>query len=315
MLDHTDRHFRFFIRRITRRTLLYTEMVTTGALLHGDRERLLAYDEDEHPVALQLGGSNPHELAACARLGAQRGYDEVNLNVGCPSERVRHGRFGACLMAEPQLVADCVRALRDAVDVPVTVKHRIGIDALDSYEALCVFVGTIADAGCDACIVHARKAWLSGLSPKENRNVPPLRYEVVHRLKRDFPQLPVVINGGIESLAAAGEQLAHVDGVMIGRAAYHDPWLLADADERIFGSAPRDLLRLQVAEAMLGHLEAQTARGVPGNRVTRHMLGLFHGVAGARAWRRALSAGGHVEAQGTAPLRAAIAAAAASGTR
>jgi len=315
MLDHTDRHFRFFIRRITRRTLLYTEMVTTGALLHGDRERLLAYDEDEHPVALQLGGSNPHELAACARLGAQRGYDEVNLNVGCPSERVRHGRFGACLMAEPQLVADCVRALRDAVDVPVTVKHRIGIDALDSYEALCVFVGTIADAGCDACIVHARKAWLSGLSPKENRNVPPLRYEVVHRLKRDFPQLPVVINGGIESLAAAGEQLAHVDGVMIGRAAYHDPWLLADADERIFGSAPRDLLRLQVAEAMLGYLEEQTARGVPGNRVTRHMLGLFHGVAGARAWRRALSAGGNLDGQGTAPLRAAIAAAAASATR
>jgi tRNA-dihydrouridine synthase A len=208
-----------------------------------------------------------------------------------------------------------VRALRDAVDVPVTVKHRIGIDALDSYEALCVFVGTIADAGCDACIVHARKAWLSGLSPKENRNVPPLRYEVVHRLKRDFPQLPVVINGGIESLAAAGEQLAHVDGVMIGRAAYHDPWLLADADERIFGSAPRDLLRLQVAEAMLGYLEEQTARGVPGNRVTRHMLGLFHGVAGARAWRRALSAGGNLDGQVTAPLRAAIAAAAASGTR
>jgi len=236
MLDWTDRHFRWLVRRITRRTLLYTEMVTTGALLHGgDRERFLGFDEDEHPVALQLGGADPRELAACARLGAERGYDEINLNVGCPSDRVQSGRFGACLMAEPALVADCVKAMRDAIDVPVTVKHRIGIDERDSYHALCDFVGTVAAAGCDAFVVHARKAWLSGLSPKENRSVPPLRYDVVHRLKRDFPGLTIVLNGGIESLDAAQAQLAHVDGVMLGRAAYHDPWVLAEADEQIFG--------------------------------------------------------------------------------
>ena len=290
MLDHTDRHFRWFIRRITRRTLLYTEMVTTGALLHGgDRERFLGFDEDEHPVALQLGGSEPQELAACARLGAARGYDEINLNVGCPSDRVQSGRFGACLMAEPALVADCVKAMRDAVDVPVTVKHRIGIDERDSYEALCDFVGTVAAAGCDAFVVHARKAWLSGLSPKENRTVPPLRYDMVHRLKRDFPGLAIVINGGIESLDAGLAQLAHVDGVMIGRAAYHDPWMVAEADRRIFGASPREISRLEVAKAMVPYLAAQAANGVPVSRITRHLLGLFHGVPGARAWRRALS--------------------------
>jgi tRNA-dihydrouridine synthase A len=265
-------------------------MVTTGALLHGgDRERFLGFDDDEHPVALQLGGSDPHELAACARLGTERGYDEINLNVGCPSDRVQSGRFGACLMAEPALVADCVKAMRDAVDVPVTVKHRIGIDERDSYEALCEFVGTVAAAGCDAFIVHARKAWLSGLSPKENRTVPPLRYDLVHRLKRDFPELAIVINGGIESLDDARVQVSHVDGVMIGRAAYHDPWVLAEADERIFADAPRQPSRREVAEAMLPYIAAQASAGVPVSRVTRHLLGLFHGVPGARAWRRALS--------------------------
>ena len=289
MLDWTDRHFRYFVRRITRHTLLYTEMVTTGALLHGDRERFLAFHDDEHPVALQLGGSEPRELAACARLGVERGYDEINLNVGCPSDRVQHGRFGACLMAEPGLVADCVKVMRDAVDLPVTVKHRIGIDERDSYDALCDFVGSVAEAGCDAFIVHARKAWLSGLSPRENRTVPPLRYDVVHRLKRDFPALPIVINGGIESLDAAAAQLARVDGVMIGRAAYHDPWLLAEADQRIFGAAPFRRSRCEVVEAMLVYIEAEAANGVPINHVTRHMLGLFHGVPGARAWRRTLS--------------------------
>lgn len=317
MLDWTDRHFRWLVRRITRRTLLYTEMVTTGALLHGgDRERFLGFDDDEHPVALQLGGSDPRELAVCARLGAERGYDEINLNIGCPSDRVQHGRFGACLMAEPTLVADCVKAMRDAVDVPVTVKHRIGIDERDSYEALCDFVGTVAATGCDAFVVHARKAWLAGLSPKENRTVPPLRHDVVHRLKREFPELVIVINGGIESLDAALVQLTHVDGVMIGRAAYHDPWVLARADERVFGSAPPGVLqpvtahaglpasgrktqraamavsRRDVAEAMLPYVAEQAAAGVPVNRITRHLLGLFHGVPGARAWRRALSGDG-----------------------
>jgi tRNA-dihydrouridine synthase A len=293
MLDWTDRHFRWFVRRITRRTLLYTEMVTTGALLHGgDRERFLGFDEDEHPVALQLGGSDPRELADCARLGAERGYDEINLNVGCPSDRVQSGRFGACLMAEPSLVADCVKAMRAAVDVPVTVKHRIGIDERDSYEALCDFVGTVAAAGCDAFVVHARKAWLSGLSPKENRTVPPLRHDVVHRLKRDFPESTIVINGGIESLDAALAQLDRVDGSMLGRAAYHDPWVLAEADARIFGEAGGSLDRRHVAEAMLPYIAAQATAGVPVSRITRHLLGLFHGVPGARAWRRALSGSG-----------------------
>jgi tRNA-dihydrouridine synthase A len=304
MLDWTDRHFRWFVRRITRRTLLYTEMVTTGALLHGgDRERFLGFDDDEHPVALQLGGSDPHELAVCARLGAERGYDEINLNVGCPSDRVQSGRFGACLMAEPALVADCVKAMRDAVAEPVTVKHRIGIDERDSYEALCEFVGAVAAAGCDAFVVHARKAWLSGLSPKENRTVPPLRYDVVHRLKRDFPGLTIVINGGIESLDSAQAQLGHVDGAMLGRAAYHDPWVLAEADARLFGEAPRQLSRREVAEAMLPYIAAQAAAGVPVSRITRHLLGLFHGVPGARAWRRALSGSGE---QTFATYRAAL---------
>jgi tRNA-dihydrouridine synthase A len=295
MLDWTDRHFRWLVRRITRHTLLYTEMVTTGALLHGDRERFLAFDEDEHPVALQLGGADPADLAACARLGAARGYDEINLNVGCPSDRVRHGRFGACLMAEPRLVADCVRAMRDAVDVPVTVKHRIGIDDLDSYDALCSFVGTVAEAGTDAFVVHARKAWLAGLSPKENRTVPPLRHDVVHQLKRDFPQLPIVVNGGIASLDAALEQLAHVDGVMIGRAAYHDPWLLAAADARVYGAAPGAATRDAVARELAAYVERQARNGVRPHCVTRHALGLYHGVPGARAWRRALAASGTSE--------------------
>jgi tRNA-dihydrouridine synthase A len=296
MLEWTDRHFRYFIRRITRRTLLYTEMVTTGALLHGDQERLIGFHDDEHPVALQLGGSEPPDLATCARIGAQRGYDEINLNVGCPSDRVQQGRFGACLMTEPALVADCVKAMRDAVDVPVTVKHRIGIDDQDSYEALCGFVGTVARAGCTVFIVHGRKAWLSGLSPKENRSVPPLRHDTVHRLKHDFPQLTIVINGGIESLSQTREQLAHVDGVMIGRAAYHHPWLLAEADARVFGDPPVSTTRREVFAAMLPYIERELATGTRLHAITRHMLGLFHGVPGARAWRRMLSAGGGTDA-------------------
>ncbi|HSQ07620.1 MAG TPA: tRNA dihydrouridine(20/20a) synthase DusA, partial [Chromatiaceae bacterium] len=235
MLDWTDRHCRYFLRLITRRTLLYTEMVTTGALIHGDRERHLGYDPAEHPVALQLGGSDPESLAACARLGADRGYDEINLNVGCPSDRVQNGRFGACLMAEPRLVAECVAAMKGRVAIPVTVKTRIGIDDRDSYEELVEFVTEIAAAGCDALIVHARKAWLQGLSPRENRNIPPLRHDLVERLKGDFPGLSISLNGGVTTLTQASELLQRLDGVMIGREAYQNPWVLAQADQVIFG--------------------------------------------------------------------------------
>lgn len=290
MLDWTDRYCRYFLRRLSRLTLLYTEMVTTGALLHGDSERHLRFHHDEHPVALQLGGSDPAELAACARLAEERGYDEVNLNVGCPSDRVQSGRFGACLMQEPRLVADCVAAMLEAVSTPVTVKHRIGIDDQDSYEALVQFVGTIAEAGCRTFIVHARKAWLQGLSPKENREVPPLRHEVVHRLKVDFPHLEIVINGGIHTLKEAAAQLDAVDGAMIGRAVYNDPWMLADADRLIFGEdANPASSRHQALESLYPWIETEIAAGTPLHHITRHLLGLFNGQPGARRWRRHLS--------------------------
>ncbi|MGQ9658900.1 MAG: tRNA dihydrouridine(20/20a) synthase DusA [Thermochromatium sp.] len=289
MLDWTDRHCRYFLRLISRHTLLYTEMITTGALIHGDRERFLRYDPAEHPVALQLGGSDPRDLAHCARMAEDWGYDEVNLNVGCPSDRVQNGRFGACLMAEPALVAECVAAMRAAVQVPVTVKHRIGIDERDGYGQLVEFVGHLEAAGCDAIIVHARKAWLKGLSPKENRDIPPLRYEVVRDLKRDFPSLPIVINGGIKTLDAAVEFLRTLDGVMIGRAVYHNPWLLAEADRCIFGDAHPLPTRRQVLEAFIPYAERQLAAGVPLSAMSRHLLGLFQGQPGARAWRRRIS--------------------------
>ncbi len=289
MLDWTDRHYRFFARQISRRTLLYTEMVTTGALLHGDRGRFLRFHPAEHPLALQLGGSEPAALAACTALGAAWGYDEVNLNVGCPSDRVQSGRFGACLMAEPGLVAECVAAMAEAAPVAVTVKHRIGIDDQDSYEALCRFVEAAARAGCAGFIVHARKAWLQGLSPKENREIPPLRYDIVQRLKRDFPDLEVILNGGVLDLDAAAAQLQRVDGVMIGRAAYHNPWILAEADARLFGDAAAPKDRDQVAEAMLAYARAEAAQGVPPAAITRHILGLYHAQPGGRAWRRHLS--------------------------
>jgi tRNA-dihydrouridine synthase A len=289
MMDWTDRHCRYFLRLISRRTLLYTEMVTTGALLHGDRERFLRFDPAEHPVALQLGGSEPEAMAACARMGENWGYDEVNMNVGCPSDRVQSGRFGACLMAEPQLVADCVAAMKDAVLIPVTVKTRIGIDHRDSYEALRVFVEAIAQAGCDALIVHARKAWLQGLSPKENREVPPLRYDLVEQLKRDFPALSISINGGIRSLEQALSLLRRLDGVMIGREAYQNPWMLAAADHVVFeDSAPRRT-RHAVLRAFVPYVERQLAEGVPLSAMTRHVLGLFNGQRGARGWRRWIS--------------------------
>ena len=289
MLDWTDRHCRYFLRQLSRHALLYTEMVTTGAMLHGDRERLLAHDPAEHPLALQLGGSDPAELARCARIAAEWGYDEVNLNIGCPSDRVQSGRFGACLMAEPDVVAECVAAMRAAVDLPVTVKTRIGIDGRDSYEELVDFVRRVAAGGCAVFIVHARKAWLSGLSPKENREIPPLRYEVVHRLKRDFPALIVVLNGGLITLEQAEEQLRRVDGVMIGRAAYENPYLLAEADGRFFGASAPPPGRHQVVRALLPYLEAQLRAGTPLHRMTRPILGLFRGLPGARAWRRTLS--------------------------
>ena len=268
-------------------------MVTTGALIHGDRERFLRFDPAEHPLALQLGGSDPADMAACARMGADWGYDEININVGCPSDRVQSGRFGACLMAEPELVADCVAAMKAAVDVPVTVKSRIGIDDLDSYELLAAFTDRVVSAGCDVLIVHARKAWLKGLSPKENRDVPPLRYDVVERLKGDFPTLPIVVNGGITTLQQAQAHLQALDGVMIGREAYQNPWMLAEADALIFGDNSPPPTPRGVLEAMLPYVEDRLREGVPLNAITRHMLGLFHGRPGAKAWRRHLSENAH----------------------
>ena len=289
MLDWTDRFCRYFLRQISKRALLYTEMVTTSALLYGDQARLLKFDPMEHPVALQIGGSDPVQLSRAARLGQQWGYDEINLNLGCPSERVQSGRFGACLMSEPDLVADCIKAMVDSVTIPVTVKQRIGIDHLDSYQLLRDFVGRLSLAGSRTFIVHARKAWLQGLSPKENREIPPLSYATVYRLKRDFPELEIIINGGITSIEACEQHLALVDGVMIGREAYHNPWLLAQVDARLFGEETPVPTRDQVIAQLLPFVELELAAGVPLNRITRHILGLFHGQPGARAWRRYLS--------------------------
>ncbi len=290
MMDWTDRHCRYFHRLLTRRTRLYTEMVTTGALIHGDVARHLAFNAEEHPVALQLGGSEPRDLAHCAKLGESWGYDEINLNCGCPSERVQRGAFGACLMAEAPLVADCVKAMRDAVGIPVTVKHRIGIDRTESYDFVRDFVGTLAAAGCEVFIVHARNAWLKGLSPKENREIPPLRYEMVYALKRDFPALTIVLNGGVTTDAQIGEHLQRVDGVMVGREAYHHPWLMAGWDARWFGSEPEEPLEREAVElAMVDYMARQSAQGEPWSHVSRHMLGLRNGLAGARRWRQVWS--------------------------
>jgi len=290
MMDWTDRHCRYFHRLLSREALLYTEMMTTGALIHGDVPRHLDFNEEEHPVALQLGGSDAGELAHCARLGEQWGYDEINLNCGCPSERVQRGSFGACLMAEPQLVADCVKAMVDAVSVPVTVKHRIGIDKSESYEFVRDFVGTVSQAGCNVFLVHARNAWLKGLSPKENREVPPLHYERVHQLKRDFPHLTFAVNGGITAAEQVAQQLELVGGVMVGREAYHNPWWLAQWDEQFFGRAPNDLSREAVEEQMTKYMAREhQARGTPWSAIARHMLGLRNGLPGARRWRQVWS--------------------------
>ena len=294
MMDWTDRHCRHFHRLLTRHARLYTEMVTTGALIHGDVPRHLDFSADEQPVALQLGGSEPADLAHCAKLAEQWGYAEVNLNCGCPSERVQRGAFGACLMTEPELVADCVKAMRDAVGLPVTVKHRVGIDKVESYGFVRDFVGTVAlRGGCEVFMVHARNAWLQGLSPKENREIPPLRHAWAHQLKRDFPQLTIVINGGINTPDEIAEHLAHVDGVMVGRHAYHEPWSMAGWDARFFGDAARDagpeIDRDAVEDAMLAYLQRLSAAGVPWGHASRHMLGLRNGQPGARRWRQVWS--------------------------
>jgi len=307
MMDWTDRHERAFLRTISRRTLLYTEMVTTGAILHGDRDRFLGFEEMEHPVALQLGGSEPADLAFSAREGEARGYDEINLNLGCPSDRVQRGRFGACLMTEPGLVVDCVAAMIEAVEIPVTVKTRIGVDDRDSYEELTAFVEKIAATGCRSFTIHARKAWLSGLSPKENREVPPLRYDVVYALKRDFPNLEIVLNGGVQNLAEAENHLTRVDGVMIGRAAYQSPYILAEADQRFFSEDTALKSRDQIVDDFLPYVERQLTRGVPLKSITRHMLGLFNGLAGARAWRRCLAEEAYKPGAGPETIEAALA--------
>jgi tRNA-dihydrouridine synthase A len=289
MMEWTDRHCRFFHRLITRRALLYTEMVTTGAVLHGDRAQLIGFDPFEHPVALQLGGSDPRALAQCARIAQDLGYDEINLNVGCPSDRVQEGRFGACLMAEPAHVGDCVAAMKAQVAVPVTVKCRIGIDEQDPEEALEVFASAVERAGVDGLVVHARKAWLKGLSPRQNRDVPPLDYDRVHRLKAEHPGLPVMLNGGIASLAEAALHLDRVDGVMMGRAAYQEPWRLLEVDTVLFGAAAPLTTPKYAAQALIPYIERELARGTRLSSITRHMLGLFRGVPGARAFRRHLA--------------------------
>ncbi len=307
-MDWTDRHCRFFLRLITRRARLYTEMITTAALVHGDVPHHLDFDPAEHPVALQLGGSDPQALAHAARLGAQWGYDEINLNVGCPSERVQTGSFGACLMAEPQLVAACVRAMRDAVPLPVTVKHRIGLDHDDDYAFVRDFVGTVSEAGCGVFIVHARNAVLKGLSPKENREIPPLRYEVVHRLKRDFAGLTIVLNGGLTEWDAIARELEEVDGVMLGRVAYHDPYILAAADWLAYGDSAPARSRADVVRAMIPYTEAQLARGTPLRAITRHVLGLYHGRSGGRRFRQILSDASRLRHAGAAIFEEALAA-------
>ena len=290
MMDWTDRHCRYFHRLLSRHVLLYTEMVTTGALVHGDVPRHLDFNAEEHPVALQLGGSDPADLAHSARLGQQWGYQEINLNCGCPSERVQRGAFGACLMSEPKLVADCVKAMVDVVDVPVTVKHRIGIDKIESYEFVRDFVGTVSEAGCQVFIVHARNAWLQGLSPKENREIPPLRYELVHQLKKEFPHLTIAINGGFTSNTQVLEQLDVLDGVMLGREAYHNPWLLASWDAELYGAQPQALSREDVEARMCDYMVREAAaRGTPWSNIARHMLGLRNGLPGARRWRQVWS--------------------------
>lgn len=304
MLDWTDRHCRYFYRLMSEKTVLYTEMVTTGAILHG-RGDYLAFNQEEHPLVLQLGGSDVNAMTECAKIAEQRGYDEVNINVGCPSDRVQNGRFGACLMAEPELVAQCVSDMQAAVDIPITVKSRIGIDDQDSYEFLHTFIEQVSQAGCQHFIIHARKAWLSGLSPKQNREIPPLDYQRVYQIKQDFPDCDISINGGIKSLAEANEHLAHIDGVMIGREIYNSPYLLADADQQVYGEDKLVVSREQVIEQMAEYVDKHVANGGRAWHVLRHMLGLCNGLVGARQFRRHLSeCAGKADANGSVLLDA-----------
>lgn len=306
MLDWTDRDFRYLCRLISKHTLLYTEMITTGALLHGDHSRFLVHDEMEYPMALQLGGSEPEALAKCAKLGAESGYQEINLNVGCPSDRVQNGRFGACLMAEPRLVAECVSAMKQVVDIPITVKTRLGIDEHDNYAFIKEFVDAIYQAEVDAVILHARKAWLNGLSPKENRDIPPLEYDKVYQIKQDFPDLHLDINGGIHTLDEAEKHLQQLDGVMMGRALYHQPYILAEADKRIFNDNRLIPDQHEIVELMLPYIEKRMREGRPLKSITRHMLGLFQGLPGARRWRRHLSENAHLSGAGIEVVRDAL---------
>lgn len=289
MMDWTDRHERYLLRLISRRARLYTEMVTTGALIHGDQERFLGYADAEHPLGLQLGGSDPGDMARCAHRGEAAGFDEININVGCPSDRVQAGRFGACLMLEPDLVASCFSAMQAAVSIPVTVKCRLGVDEMDHVNDLFRFVDTVADAGCKVFIIHARKAWLSGLSPRENREIPPLQYHRVYALKERYPEFTIVINGGITRIDQAAAHLGQVDGVMVGREAYQNPWSLAEVDQMLFDDTPTHQSRLDVLEAYKTYMRSELENGVPLKRLARHLLGLFQGEPGARTWRRALS--------------------------
>jgi len=289
MIKWTDRHERYFLRLISKHALLYTEMITTGALIHGDRQKYLQFNTEEHPVAIQLGGSEPSDLAECAVIAEAEGYDEVNINVGCPSERVQKGSFGACLMAEPNLIAECVDAMQQRVNIPVTVKHRIGIDDKDSYAELSNFINTVSQAACNTFIIHARKAWLQGLSPKENREVPPLKYDVVYQIKQDFPDLEIIINGGITDLQQCKEHLQQVDGVMLGREVYHNPYILAEIDQQIYGDNTKIPTAEEIFLSFLDYVEDQIAQGVYLKHMSRHILGLFHGMSGAKAWRRYIS--------------------------
>jgi tRNA-dihydrouridine synthase A len=306
MMDWTDRYCRYFHRLLSKKTVLYTEMVTTGALIHGDRHRHLHYHQAEHPIALQLGGSDPQALAKSVRFANEYGYDEINLNCGCPSDRVQSGKFGAILMKDAPLVADCFQAMQNNTETPITIKHRIGIDDEDSYQFLCDFVGTVSAAGCQTFIVHARKAWLSGLSPKQNREIPPLDYERIYQLKRDFPHLEIIINGGIKTLEETEEQLQHVDGVMMGREAYHNPYLLAEVDQKIYHSTQPIPSRTQVLEQFSDALASELDKGIKLSHITRHILGLYQGIPGARKFRRHISENAHRPNAGTEVLYQAL---------
>ncbi|MEE9445179.1 MAG: tRNA dihydrouridine(20/20a) synthase DusA [Cocleimonas sp.] len=306
MLDWTDKHERYFLRLMSKRALLYTEMVTTGALIHGDKERHLAFNKEEHPLALQLGGSEPKDMALCAKMAEDYGYDEVNINVGCPSDRVQSGAFGACLMAKAELVAENVEAMKRAVDIPVTVKNRLAIDEMDEYETLHNFLQTISQAGCETFIIHARKAWLKGLSPKQNRDVPPLNYDLVYQMKKEFPDLEIIINGGIKTLDECEAHIGHVDGVMVGREAYHNPFIMNEVDARIYDELPNKQTRFELLDTYIEYMQEQLNQGVYLKHMSRHILGLFPAMQGAKAWRRHISENTHKEGSGIEVIRTAV---------